>query len=278
MTKKVLITGASGLIGGLLRDRLEADGGYEVTALNRSDVEGVRTVRADISDLDAIKGAFEGQDAVVHLSAVLTDADWADMVNVNITGTYNVLEASRLAGVTRVVNASSGATIKGVVRADGVYKDLEAGRYDDVPETWDMVDQTVFHPYGLYGASKVAGEALTRHFSDVHGLSVINLRIGMVRPSGVPEDTYDFSNFLSHNDIVQALMLSLNAPDDLKFDTFLVTSNNKWGYRDYSHFTDVLGYEPVDSVEDFRTGKGATPVKRAPSSGYWSTHEGLVNP
>jgi uronate dehydrogenase len=278
MTKKVLITGASGLIGGLLRDRLTADGGYEVTALNRSEVEGVRTVRADISDLDAIKGAFEGQDAVVHLSAVLTDADWTDMVNVNITGTYNVLEASRLAGVTRIVNASSGATIKGVVRADGVYKDLEAGRYDDVPETWDMVDQKVFHPYGLYGVSKVAGEALTRHFSDVHGLSVINLRIGMVRPSGLPEDTYDFANFLSHNDIVQALMLSLNAPADLKFDTFLVTSNNKWGYRDYSHFTDVLGYEPEDSVEDFREGKGPAPVKRAPSSGYWSTHDGLVNP
>ena len=279
MTKKVLITGVSGLIGGLLRDRMDAVGGYEITALNRSPVEGVRTVQADISDLDAIKGAFEGQGAVVHLSAVLTDSDWEQMAAVNITGTYNVLEAARLAGIKRVVNTSSGATIKGVVREPGsVYKALEDGRYDDVPASWPMVDHKVFHPYGLYGVSKMAAEGLARHYSDVHGLSVINLRIGTVRPSGVPEEPYDYSIYLSHRDVVQALMLSLNAPDDIAFETFLVTSDNKWGYRDISHFRDVLGYEPEDSVEDFRVGKGVVPEKRTPKGGYWSTHEGLVNP
>ena len=278
MAKKVLITGVSGLIGGLLRDHMEAVCGYEITALNRSPVEGVRTVQADISDLDAIKDAFVGQDAVVHLSAVLTDADWEQMVAVNINGTYNVLEASRLAGITRVVNTSSGATIKGVVRAEGVPKTLEEGRYEDVPETWPMVDHTVFHPYGLYGVSKIAGEALARHYSDVYGLSVINLRIGTVRPSGVPEEVYDYSIYLSHRDVVQALMLSLNAPDDIRFDTFMVTSDNKWGYRDISHFREVLGYEPEDSVEDFRDGKGTSPVKRTPKGGYWSIHEDIMIP
>ena len=276
--RKVLVTGLSGLIGGLLRDRLLADGGYEVTALNRSEVEGVRTVKADISDLDAIREAFAGQDAVVHLSAVLTNAGWDRLVAVNINGTYNVLEASRLAGVNRVVNASSGAVIKGVVRSPGIYKALEEGRYDDVPDSWAMVDHNLFHPYGLYGVSKMAAEGLARHFSDVHGLSVINLRIGTVKPSGVPEAAYDYSIYLSHSDVVQSIMLALNAPDDLRFDTFLVTSDNRWGYRDLSHFREVLGYEPADSAEDFRAGSGDRPQKRAPSGGYWAEHEDLVNP
>ena len=276
--RKVLVTGLSGLIGGLLRERLEADGGYEVTALNRTRVEGVRTVQADISDLDAIKDAFIGQDAVVHLSAVLTDAEWDQMAAVNISGTYNVLEASRLAGVRRVVNASSGAVIKGVVRSPGIYRALEEGRYDDVPDSWAMVDHNLFHPYGLYGVSKMAAEGLARHFSDVHGLSVINLRIGTVKPSGIPEEPYDYSIYLSHKDIVQALMLALNAPGDLKFETFMVTSNNKWGYRDLSHFREVLGYAPYDSAEDFRVGGGQRPQKRAPRGGYWAEHEDLVNP
>ena len=276
--RKVLVTGLSGLIGGLLRDRLLADGGYEVTALNRSEVEGVRTVQADISDLDAIREAFAGQDAVVHLSAVLTNAGWDRLVAVNINGTYNVLEASRLAGVNRVVNASSGAVIKGVVRSPGIYKALEEGRYEDVPDSWAMVDHNLFHPYGLYGVSKMAAEGLARHFSDVHGLSVINLRIGTVKPSGVPEAAYDYSIYLSHSDVVQSIMLALNAPDDLRFDTFLVTSDNRWGYRDLSHFREVLGYEPADSAEDFRAGSGDRPQKRAPSGGYWAEHEDLVNP
>ncbi|MCY4652711.1 MAG: NAD-dependent epimerase/dehydratase family protein, partial [Dehalococcoidia bacterium] len=67
MSRRVLITGMSGLIGGILKDHLLAAGGYELTALNRREVEGVRTVRADISDLDDILPALEGQDVVVHL-------------------------------------------------------------------------------------------------------------------------------------------------------------------------------------------------------------------
>ena len=277
-TKRVLVTGVSGLIGGLLRDHLEAVGGYDITALNRTDVPGVRTVRADISDLDAIADAFAGQDAVIHLSAVLTASDWESMVAVNIRGTYNVLEASRLAGVPRVVNASSGAVIKGVVHAPGTYKALEEARYDDVPESWPMVDHERFHPYGLYGVSKMAAEGLARHFSDVHGLSVINLRIGTVRPSGVPEHPSDYSIYLSHRDVVQSLMLALNAPADMRFDTFLVTSDNRWSYRDLSHFAKELGFSPEDSAEDFREGGGTAPQARRPTGGHWAIHDDLDGP
>ena len=67
MTERILVTGMSGLIGGVVRAELEGD--YALSALNRSDVAGVQTWRADLADLDAIRPAFEGQDAVVHLAA-----------------------------------------------------------------------------------------------------------------------------------------------------------------------------------------------------------------
>ena len=62
--KKILITGMSGLIGGILRRHLESLGGYQLRALNRRPVEGVESVQADISDLEAIRPAFEDIDVV----------------------------------------------------------------------------------------------------------------------------------------------------------------------------------------------------------------------
>ena len=65
--KKVLITGMSGLVGGILRDHLQSR--FELSALNRRNVPGVPCHTADIGDLDAIQSAFEGIDAVVHMAA-----------------------------------------------------------------------------------------------------------------------------------------------------------------------------------------------------------------
>ena len=66
MTHNILITGMSGLIGTATRKRLEPRA--RLTALNRGEVPGVATVRADLSELDTIRPAFEGQDTVAHLA------------------------------------------------------------------------------------------------------------------------------------------------------------------------------------------------------------------
>ena len=71
MSQDILITGMSGLIGSAVRERLEPRA--RLTALNRSDVPGVTTVRADLFDLDAIRPAFEGRDTVIHLAAKAGD-------------------------------------------------------------------------------------------------------------------------------------------------------------------------------------------------------------
>src|SRR5690348_11571749 len=105
--KRVLVTGMSGRIGGVVRKRLE--GKYELVALNRSPVEGVKCFQADIADLEAIIPAFHGIDSVVHLAAEASEASsWQRYRDSNVTGTFNVFEASRMGGVKRVVYASSG--------------------------------------------------------------------------------------------------------------------------------------------------------------------------
>src|SRR5215470_17210818 len=102
MTKmRVLVTGLSGLIGRALRK--EIGDRFELSALNRSAVDGVPCHRADIANLEAIRPAFEGVDTVVHLAAQLDSASWEAHHDNKVTGTYNDFEAARQTKVKRVV-------------------------------------------------------------------------------------------------------------------------------------------------------------------------------
>ena len=250
--KKILVTGMSGLIGGLLRDHLDGIGGYELSALNRRQVEGVPCLQTDIADLEAIQPAFQDIDVVVHLAAYTGDTDnWEGNLAGNIVGAYNVYEAARLAGVKRVVFASSGSTIRGFSIVEP-YQAISEGRYDDVPDGFPMITHEQVRPEGIYGAAKVWGEALGRHFSDAHGLSVLCVRIGAVREVNKPINTREYSTYLSHRDIVQMLQRCIDAPDHLKYDIFFALSDNKWGYRDLAHPREVIGFEPQDSADVFR--------------------------
>lgn len=249
--QRVLVTGANGLIGSALR-RILGDK-YEWSALNRSDLPGVSTTRADIADLDAIRPAFEGIDTVVHLAAIAkVDATWNQLLSPNFTGTYNVFEAAREAGVKRVIFASSGATVAGI-HMDEPYKALVEGRYSDADDSWPMLThQSMPRPLGLYGVSKVFGEALGRYYADNSPMSVICLRIGWVGEADSPQTPAHWANWCSQRDIVQMIDLSIAAPASLKFDIFFATSDNRWGYRDLEHARQVLGYAPQDRAEDHR--------------------------
>jgi len=253
--KKVLITGMSGLIGGLLRRHLEELGGYELTALNRRAVEGVKCFQADITDPEAIKPAFEGQDVVVHMAAYLGNGTFSDDIEGhvagNVMGVYNVYEAARLAGVKRVVFASSGSTVRGFERVPP-YSDIAAAQYDRVPENFPMVTGEMVHPMGIYGAAKAWGEQLGHHFSDAYGLSILCVRIGLVLREDRPTSDRQYSVYLSHRDVCQIFQKCIDAPDDLLYGVFMGISNNKWNYRDIEYPRQVLGYVPQDSSDDYR--------------------------
>ena len=250
-TPRVLVTGMSGLIGRALRKHLEAR--FDLSALNRSAVEGVPCHRADIADREAIVPAFEGVDTVVHLAADATSPNppWDSIQRNNVAGTYNVYEAARRAKVRRVVFASSGATVSAIER-DPPYRELVAGRYEGLT-SWPMLTHlSPVRPVALYGVSKVWGEALGRHYADAHGLSVICIRIGRVTAADRPASAREFSVWCSQRDIVRLIERCIDAPDTLRYDIFFGTSRNKWGYRDLEHPRAVLGWEPLDAAEDHR--------------------------
>ena len=256
--KRVLVTGAEGTIGTVLR-RLLAER-YVLHALTRSRVDFPSHV-ADIADLAAIQPAFQGIDAVVHLAASpAVTTPWGDVLHDNLIGTYNVYEAARRAGVALVVFASSNHAI-------GMYE------VEGAPAIYELDDDRVYdhtvevRPDSLYGVSKVFGEALGRYYVDQHGLRVICLRIGSVRadddPTAVsrleaapwkqltPEQGRKRQRavWLSHHDCARLVACALDA-DRVRWALVYGISANPRRFWDLDHARRVLGYEPQDRAPE----------------------------
>lgn len=111
----VLVTGGTGFIGTALCEHL-ADRGHGVTALSRSADEatvpdGVDSYGGDVTDYDAIEGAFEGQDAVVNLVALtplfVPKGGEREHFRVTLGGAKNVVRAAEEHGVGRLVHQSA---------------------------------------------------------------------------------------------------------------------------------------------------------------------------
>ncbi len=246
--KKVLVTGASGLIGGLVINNLGDK--YDFSGLNRRAVEGIPCTQADISDLNAILPAFKGIHTVVHLSAYTEDVtEWEGTERININGTYNVYEASRIHSVKRILFASSGGTMLGY-EYDSPYTEIAASEYENVPKVWPLItDDMPVRPVNICYVSKVFGEVLGRMYSDQHGISVLNIRFGAVLPEDIPTLRRHYPGYLSHADAVQMVEKCIDAPDDIKFDTYQAMSDNQYRWRDLTHAEKMIGYKPKDSVD-----------------------------
>ena len=137
---KVLVTGASGLLGGLTVKHLKDK--YDFSALNRSKTadfahtktedmdDSIPWTQADIADFDAMLPAFEGIDMVVHMANYTSDAySWDKHLEIGIIGTRNVYDASSLSGVKRVVLENTGDTMTGY-EMDYPYGELADDEYD----------------------------------------------------------------------------------------------------------------------------------------------------
>lgn len=258
--KRVLVTGAEGTIGTAVRGQLGER--YELHALTRTPQDFPSHV-ADITDLDAIRPAFEGMDAVVHLAATISvESPWESILPNNLVGTYNVFEAARSAGVERIVFASSNHAI-GMYEVDGA---PDIHELDD-PRVYDHTAE--IRPDSLYGVSKVYGEALGRYYHDRFGLKVFSLRIGTVRPEDDPlsEEVLKASppllnlqereqrrkrmraTWLSQRDCCQLISRCLDV-EDVDWAIVYGISNNPRQMWDISHARKILGYEPQDSAPE----------------------------
>jgi NAD+ dependent glucose-6-phosphate dehydrogenase len=246
MAEKILITGMSGLIGGLAARHFSRN--YTVSGIGRSPVDGFSYTVADTADFEMMRPAFDGIDTVIHMAGSRGDQPFDVHYRANIVGTYNVLEASRQAGVKRVIMASSGAVSAGY-ECDEPYRSLVSGDPAAKPPTnYELITtDDPPRPRGVYSVTKLWAEAIGRAYSEQHELSVICIRVGKVEVTDVPANARNASVWCSHADMMQMLELCVSAPASLRFDIFFSVSDNPNNYRDWSHARDVVGYVPRDS-------------------------------
>ena len=245
--KNILITGGAGLVGSVLTKGLKDK--FNIRILDIKKADGVDSHTGDISNIDSIMPAFKDIDTVVHLAGDRrVHGDWDSILN-NIIGLYNIYEAARLSGVKRVVFASSQHATGGFYFV-APYSFINDGEYEKLPSDYRPLDETCrIRPDSFYGASKSFGESISSYYSDFYNISTINIRIGWV----ISDDDPTFSPislnlWLSHRDIVQIIDLSINAPEELKYDTFYATSDNHWKIWSIEKAKKILGYKPFDGA------------------------------
>jgi len=258
--RNIYITGITGLIGRYLVAGLSGE--YKIRGNSRSGspVEGAEVARGDVRDLEFMRRQFQGVDTVIHLGADPSPrATWESVLHNNIDGTQKVYEAARLAGVRRVIFASSN-------HATGILTEKAV----------DMGPDTPFRPDSYYGISKAAGELIGRYYSDRYGISVLNFRIGWIGPWKTDEEIVN--NFkgqksayplmwLSRRDCVEAHRRGIEAPDSIKYGTYYIMSNNKGMLWDMSNARAELGYEPKDDLAEIFAKFGLPFDFRIPTEG-----------
>ena len=209
--RRVLITGASGNIGKILTARLNETYDFILTDLESGQSpEALEIHGADLRDLDQMVPLMKGVDTVVHLAGDASpQATWEGVYEANILGTRNVLEAARIAGVRRVIYASSN-------HAMGMY---------DRDGSWPVYNHQLPRPDSLYGVSKVFGETIGRYYFDEYGLQFIALRIGWAIDA-VDEESGDVlrAMWLSPNDTTQVIERAIEA--DVPFGIYYAVSDN----------------------------------------------------
>jgi uronate dehydrogenase len=227
----VLITGAAGAIGTALRTGLRAAWQHLHLTDSRPIPElapNEEAVICDVGDRAAIEAMMRGVKAVVHLAGVGGDYSLEDLFRVNVRGVFDVFEAARLAGVQRIVYASSN-------HAFGCYP-------IDMPVSAAMLPR----PDSLYGAFKVFGETMLREYFDRHGIRSVSMRIGTYRT--LPIDQRSLATWLSPADVARLVDASLRHADPgcLVVNGY---SNNTRLKIDRAGW-DFLGYQPRDNAED----------------------------
>lgn len=292
--QKVLVTGPFGEAGEAILNYLADKEQYNFTYLNRSDHPDYETHVADIADYEAIRPAFEGQDAVIHLAAQSdAGADFEDIIEPNVVGTYNVLKAMKEAGVEKLIYASS-------QRVMGLYEEEQAPELygENYPSKYDtlrLTHETLPKPDGYYGASKMFGEYICRVHARRDGApeQVYSLRISSVRtekydhPYGDAErgvdrseehkvdddEVWDQSQTGSwergseeYEEMVSRLKASWTSQrdfahmlecclddQDVTYDTFYAVSGNDARWFGIEHAKAVLGYQPQDNGSEMNS-------------------------
>jgi uronate dehydrogenase len=227
---RILVTGASGYVGRRLVPALERD--HHVI---RGDLPNL-----DVTRLDQLERAMHGVDAVVHL-AVASGKDGQDeddafnqlRFDVNVKGTWNVLEAARRAKVKRVVHTSSIMVVWGYA-----------------PPAWVEADAPP-KPVGTYAITKQLAETLCEQYARQHGLSIVALRIS--KPIDLSDERWKRTpirpQWIAFDDLIEAYRLALVAPE-IGFEIVTLVGESSRRRWDLAKAERVLGYRPTIRLEN----------------------------
>lgn len=236
--RTVLLTGAAGGLGTLMRGLLPAYG-YELRLFDVRPVEGEPdAITADLADRAALREAVRGVDAVLHLAGISLESTFEKILRANIEGTYNLYEAAREEGVRRIVFASSNHAVGFTPRPRG---DAPIGRDLLIP-----VD-TPRRPDTFYGLSKSFGEDLAQFYWDKHGLETVSVRIGSCFPE--PTNVRMLSLWMSPADGARLFHAALTA-EHVGHTVVYGSSANTRLWWDLTTAR-ALGYEPQDDSESY---------------------------
>ena len=271
----VLVTGAYGRCGTAIIDHLDGEPEYDFTYLNRSDrpsdhpYGGYETYVADVTDYEAIRPAFEDQDAVIHLAAYpYTDGTWEDVFEPNIIGMNNVLKATAEAGVESFVFGSTN-------HVQGMYEEELAPELYQLDYQLELDHTDPVRPDSFYGATKSFGEDLGRYYVEgrERPAQFYALRICSVLPGDrdspygraeqqaadgeMTPDSPQYRTLVhrmkamwhSRRDFAHLIDCCLQ-DDDVSYGIFNGVSDNDRRWFSIEEARERLGYHPQDNAEE----------------------------
>ena len=236
---KMVVTGGSGKVGRYVVDEVSRE--HQVTVFDQVAPEAkVQFVQGDITDPEACRSAFRGADAVLHLAAIphpLTESP-SRIMQVNVVGTYCVLDACAEMGVRRLVMASTDSVYGFFYQRDFTGSAPSGTAWASGPVMPERLPIDEKHParaHDPYGLSKVLCERMGESYSRSMRLNVVCLRImGVWTPDFYPVARAILGNaelgglslwtYTEPRDIAQAFRLAAGSERVEPFDVMLVAA------------------------------------------------------